>query len=156
MNCSRQREIAVRAALGASALRLARQFLTESLLLASLGGTAGILLSVWGVHFVGSLNLSNVPRLDHASLNPQVLLYSVAITILTGVLFGLAPIWRVLRPEVASTLKQDDKGSSSWKRTAAHPKPIGGWSGSHRSRFSSQRRFVDQKFRKADPRRFLE
>lgn len=110
---SRQREIAVRAALGASALRLARQFLTESLLLASLGGTAGILLSVWGVRFVRSLNLSNVPRLEHASLNPQVLLYSVAITILTGVLFGLAPIWRVLRPEVASTLKQDDKGSSS-------------------------------------------
>ncbi|MDQ2945673.1 MAG: ABC transporter permease, partial [Acidobacteriota bacterium] len=110
---SRQREIAVRAALGASALRLARQFLTESLLLATLGGTAGILLSVWGVHFVRSLNLSNVPRLDHASLNLQVLLYSVAITILTGVLFGLAPIWRVLRPEVASTLKQDDKGSSS-------------------------------------------
>jgi putative ABC transport system permease protein len=109
---ARQREIAIRAALGASAARLARQFLTESLLLATCGGAAGVLLAVWGVHLVRSLDLRDVPRLDQVSMNPQVLLYSLALTLITGVLFGLAPVWRAVRPELASAIKQDDKGSS--------------------------------------------
>ncbi len=109
---ARQREIAVRAALGASGARLARQFLTESLVLALTGGAAGTLLAFWGTRLARSMRLANIPRLDQVTLNAEVLIYSLGLTILTGVLFGLAPVWRAMRPELVSALKENDKGSS--------------------------------------------
>jgi predicted permease len=94
---ARQRELAVRAALGASRARLLRQLLTEYLLLAVTGGGLGIGLASAALRAVARLGPSDVPRLSEAALNPTVIAFAIGVTLLTGVLFGLAPAWSAAR-----------------------------------------------------------
>jgi len=102
----RQREASVRAALGATRARLARQWLTESLLLALMGGAAGLALARYGLTALLSLAPEGIPRLDEVAIDRRVLLFTLALTALTGLLTGLFPAWRNARTELATTLKE--------------------------------------------------
>jgi putative ABC transport system permease protein len=106
----RQREIAIRAALGASPVRLVRQLLTESLLLSVLGGALGVLLAVWVVDLLVSYQPLNLRRLEEARIDPPVLLFSLALTMLTGVIFGLAPALSAMKARLQETLRQGGRG----------------------------------------------
>ena len=88
---ARQREVAIREALGASRSRIVRQFLTESILLALAGGALGLLFSVWGVHVLRAITPTDLPEHGHFELNANILWFTLAISLLTGILFGLAP-----------------------------------------------------------------
>jgi putative ABC transport system permease protein len=90
----RQKEIAIRSSLGASAGRVLRQLLTESVLLAILGGALGVMPDWWGLRMLVALHPANVPRLDEVRLDGRVLAFTAALSILTGVLFGLLPALR--------------------------------------------------------------
>jgi len=107
----RRKEVAIRAALGASRGRLVRQFLTESLVLALLGGAAAILLASWCVAALRSAGPADLPRLDEIGVDGTVLGFALLLSILTGLLFGLAPAWHAARDQVQSTLKGTSRGS---------------------------------------------
>ena len=101
----RQKEVAVRTALGASWKRVVRQLLTESLLLGLLGGVAGLLVAQAALQVVKTLNPGNIPRLEAIELDGTVLAFTFAIAILTGLLFGLAPALRAARVDLSSSMK---------------------------------------------------
>src|SRR5262245_57534811 len=110
---ARQREAAVRAALGATRARLLRQWLTESLLLAMLGGAAGLALARYGLTALLALAPAGVPRLDEVAIDRRVLLFTLAVTALTGFFTGLFPAWRNARTELSTTLKEGgEKGAT--------------------------------------------
>ena len=102
----RAREMAVRAALGASHTRLLRQFLTESLLLAGAGGTLGLFAAFWLVRVLVAFGPEQVPRLLDVTIDPAVLAFAVVISVLTGILFGIAPAWRASGGELQPALKE--------------------------------------------------
>jgi putative ABC transport system permease protein len=108
---TRLREMAVRTAVGASRRRLLRQLLTESALLAAIGGGAGLALSWWGVRALIALDPPNVPRLDGVTMDGRVLLFTLGTIVAVGVLFGLAPAFRLSRSDVGQALKDGAAGT---------------------------------------------
>jgi len=110
---SRSRELAVRQCLGASAPRIARQLLTESLLLSLLGAAGGLALAGWSVNALRSLSSANIPRIELIRLDWTVLLFALAVTLFTGVLCGLAPALRSARVNLQAAIKEGARGSAS-------------------------------------------
>ena len=114
---SRTREFAIRAALGASRTRVIRQLLTESLLLAFAGGSMGVLLASWGVQgalsLAGSLNPSGIPRADEIRLNTHVLIFSLGITFLVGIVFGLIPALKTADQKLRDSLQEGGRNTTA-------------------------------------------
>jgi predicted permease len=109
---ARQREITIRAALGASRGQVMRQLLTESVLLASMGGALGVLFAWWGLDGLLALAPGSLPRADTIHLNPAVLASSIALTLVTGMSVGLAPAWFAAGTNVNEALKQGARGAT--------------------------------------------
>jgi putative ABC transport system permease protein len=113
---ARQKEIAIRLALGAARGRIVRQLLTESVLISLLGGTAGLLIGVWMKDGLLALAPENVPRLSEVRLDISVLLFTLCVSVLTGLLFGLLPAWHVSRSDLHATLKEGGRSARGSSR----------------------------------------
>jgi predicted permease len=109
----RQKEVAIRTALGAGWQRLARQLLTESLLLSMLGGAAGLLLAQASLYVMRTINPGNIPRLDEISINGPVLLFTFGVAAAAGLLFGLAPVWRAVKLDLNTSLKSGGRSGQT-------------------------------------------
>ena len=107
---TREREIAVRAAVGAGRWRIVRQLLTESLLLATIGGAAGIMLAQWAIDALRTLGPERLPRLQAVTIDGRILLFTIGVTLLTGVLFGLAPALQGGRVNLNELIKEGGRG----------------------------------------------
>jgi len=103
---TREREMAIRTALGAGRWRVVRQLLTESVLLSVVGGALGLLLAVWGLALLRWLNPGDIPRMASIGIDGRVLAFTTAVAVLTGILFGLAPALRSSRVNLSETLKE--------------------------------------------------
>ncbi len=108
---ARREEIALRTALGAGRRDMFRQLLTESLVLALMGGSAGLLLAVWGVRALVALGPADIPRVETIGVDGHVLLFAVGISLLTGLAFGMAPAWRATAVNLSDALKEGERGS---------------------------------------------
>ncbi len=110
---ARQKEFALRAALGAGRLRIVRQLLTESFLLSVLGGGLGLLLAYWMLKAFHLFGAGKVPRLEQITLDGRVLMFSAALSLLTGIVFGLAPALQAARHDINQTLKEGGRQASA-------------------------------------------
>jgi putative ABC transport system permease protein len=109
---TRQKEVAIRMALGASRLRIAGQLLTESVLLSLAGGVVGLFLATWGMRLLVAYGPADVPRLHDVSLDRYVLFFTLGVATLTGILFGLAPALHASKPDPGNMLKESGRGLS--------------------------------------------
>ena len=108
---ARQKEIAIRMALGASRRRIAGQLLTESVLLSLAGGVVGLLLATWGTNLLVAFGPVDVPRLRDVGLDRYVLFFTLGLATLTGIIFGLAPALHASKPDPGNMLKESGRGS---------------------------------------------
>jgi putative ABC transport system permease protein len=117
---SRKKEFAIRAALGASRLRVLRLLLTESLLLSLVGGGLGLLLAVWGTGALMALTPDNIPRFNEVGVDARVFVFTLAVSLVTGIIFGLIPGINAGKPDLNEALKEGSRGSmgsAAGKRT---------------------------------------
>jgi putative ABC transport system permease protein len=112
----RQKEIALRSALGAGRLRIIRQMITESVLLALVGGTLGTLLAVWAVDVMVTMSEGSIPATANVKIDATVLGFTLLISLVTGVLFGLAPALRTMRVNLIDSLKEGGRSGSEGAR----------------------------------------
>ena len=110
---ARQKELAIRAALGATRLRLARQFITESMLLALIAGSLGVLLSFWGVSLLIGVDQKALPRMDEIGVDPRALVFTLGLSFLVALILGLVPALRGSRTDLVANLKEAGRGQSA-------------------------------------------
>ena len=108
----RQQEIALRTAMGADRVRLAREFLLESISLGVAGGIVGVVLAFFGIRLLVAMGPESVPRLDAITIDPAVLTFTLSISLFAGLLFGLIPVLRYGSPNLIAALKEGGRGSS--------------------------------------------
>src|SRR3954471_8362846 len=116
---ARQKEIAIRAAMGASRTRVLRQMLTESILLSVIGGIAGLLLSIWLTDLLMSIVPEGAPRPEHVGIDYRVLTFALGVSALTGILFGIVPALQASKLDVTSALKAGGRSAEGHRRTSA-------------------------------------
>jgi predicted permease len=109
----REKEVAIRTAMGAGWKQLARQLLTESVLLGLLGGAAGLLVAQLSIYAVRSMNPGNIPRLEDIAINSAVLMFTFGVSLATGILFGIAPVWRAIKVDLNTSLKAGGRSGQS-------------------------------------------
>jgi len=109
----REKELALRAALGAGTWRIARHLLTESIVLALLSGSVGLLVASWGLSAIRLYGAGQLPRLNEVQINTRVLLVTFAVSMLTALLFSLIPVFKAARPEINEVLKAGARNASS-------------------------------------------
>jgi putative ABC transport system permease protein len=110
---TRTREIAIRTALGAGRLRIIRQLLTESVLLAVLGGTAGLLLALWGIDLLRTASIDAIPTTAEIKLDTFVFLFTLGVSLMTGLICGLAPALQTSKPDLNEALKEGGRTGTS-------------------------------------------
>lgn len=115
---SREKEIALRTALGANPARLVRQLLTESVVLALAGGVLGLALAAWSLVVLEKFSPANLPRLDEISIDWRVLAFTLLVSVLTGIAFGLAPALASVRSDLNSILKTSGRGTTGSRSRA--------------------------------------
>jgi len=118
-SAARQKEIAIRAAMGASRARVLRQMLTESILLSAIGGVAGLLLSIWLTDVLMSMLPEGAPRLEQVGIDYRVLTFALGVSALTGILFGIVPALQASKLNVTSALKEGGRSGEGHRRTGA-------------------------------------
>ena len=111
---TRQKDFAVRAALGATRLRLARQFITENVLLVLLAGALGVVVSFWGVNLLLGLNQQSLPRINDIGVNPRVIAFTVGLSLLIGAVLGVVPLLRFSTKDLEKTLRETSSGARGY------------------------------------------
>jgi predicted permease len=109
----REKEVAIRTALGAGWQRIARQLFTESVLLGLLGGAAGLLVAQLSIYAVRTMNPGNIPRLEDIGINGGVVFFTLGVSLATGILFGVAPVWRAIKVDLNTSLKAGGRSGQS-------------------------------------------
>src|SRR5437764_1521838 len=118
-SAARQKEIAIRAAMGASRARVLRQMLTESILLSAIGGVAGLFLSIWLTDLLMSILPEGAPRIEQVGIDYRVLTFALGASALTGILFGIVPALQASKLNVTSALKEGGRSGEGHRRTSA-------------------------------------
>ena len=108
----RARELAIRAAIGANRATLVRQLLTESVVIALVGGLLGVLLAFWSVDLILALDPGEVPRVAPIGVDGRALTFALVLSLVTGILFGVVPAWQASKPQLQNTLKDNTRGAT--------------------------------------------
>jgi putative ABC transport system permease protein len=147
----RRKEIAIRAAVGAGRARLMRQMLTESLLLGALGGAAGLLLAIWGVHVLEAIGTKVIPELTDVTIDLRVLGFTAAIPLLSGTVFGMAPAAQISIGSLANALRAGGRSAPDTAGPENFSRRSGGFRNGARARVAHLGRSPDEQL-PASPR----